>query len=153
MPLKAQLLDDLTSALKSGDSLKLGVLRMVKAEILKKEVSLRSEKGRDYELDDAETLLVLGSYAKQRRQSIEAYEKAGRGDLQATEESELKVVESYLPRALNDEELAAIVEESLAETGATEMREMGAVMKAVMARAQGRADGKQVSAMVRERLK
>ena len=152
MALKSRLLDDLTSAMKAGQAETVGVLRMVKAEILKKEVSLRKERGRDYELDDPEVLQVLGTYAKQRRQSIEAYEQGGRKDLQEKEERELAILDQYLPRTLSDEELTDIVVGAIEETGATEMRDMGAVMKAVMSKAQGRADGKQVSEMVREKL-
>ena len=152
MSLKSRLLEDLTTAMKARDSRRVSVLRMVKAEILKKEVSLRADKGLDYELDDAETLQVLSSYAKARRQSIEAYRQAGRADLQAAEEAELAMLESYLPKQLSEEELADIVDAAISETGATEMHDMGAVMKVVMARAGARVDGKLASQIVRIRL-
>jgi uncharacterized protein YqeY len=150
--LRARILDDLKTAMKAGDKERLAVLRMIKAEIQRREVELRAERGRDYELPDDEVLAVLTRAAKQRRESIESFRGGGRDDLAAREEAELAVVEAYLPRALTDDELSALVEAAIAETGAAAPADMGKVMKVLVPRTKGRADGKRVSALVRERL-
>lgn len=152
MSLRDRLLDDLKHAMKSQDARRLATLRMLKAEMLKAEVNLREAKGLDYHLDDAETTRVLAAYAKQRRESIEAYRSGGREDLAAQEEAELAIVEAYLPRALGEEEVCAVVLAVIAESGATSRKDLGAVMKTAMARLQGAADGKLVHRIASERL-
>lgn len=139
-------------ALKKGDKDRVTVIRMLNARILEKEVELRSARGRDYQLSDDEVVDVLNAYAKQRRHSIDSYRQGGRSDLVEQEESQLEIVEEYLPRRLTPEEIREVVEEVIAETGASSLKEMGVVMKTVMARTHGRADGREVNQIVKERL-
>jgi hypothetical protein len=120
---------------------------MLKAAVMNKSV----EKGRD--LDDAEVLQVVASLVKQRRDSIEQFEKAGRADLVAKESSELAVLQSYLPPSATPDEINAAVAEAIAETGATSAKDLGKVMKAVMPKLAGKnADGKAVNEAVRRTL-
>lgn len=149
MELKQQIVDDLTAAMKAKDAAKTGALRMVKAAIMTRE----KEKEQGTVLTDDETMKVLQSLVKQRRDSIEQYEKAGRTDLSRKEAEELKFIEAYLPQAASTEEIERAVSEAIAETGATTPKEMGAVMKAVQAKLSGRnADGKTVSELVKSVL-
>jgi len=152
MPIKQRIVEDLTAAMKSGAKERLGVLRMVKAEMLKAEVNLRGEKGRDYQLEDPEALKVLTSYAKQRRDSIESYQQGGRADLAAQEEAELAIVLEYLPKQMEADEIRRIVTEAIAECGATSAKDTGAVMKLVMPKVKGAADGKLVNQIVSQLL-
>lgn len=128
------------------------VLRMVKSKVLEKEVELRKSKGLDYELDDEEMIAVISAYAKQRRQSIDSYREAGRDDLVTQEQEELEILQEYLPRQLSEEEVQEIVAETIRETGASGPQEMGQVMRAVMPKLKGAADGKTVNAIVRKQL-
>ncbi len=149
MSLKQQIVDDLTAAMKAKDAGKTGALRMVKAAIMVRE----KEKAQDTVLTDEETTKVLQSLVKQRRDSIEQYEKAGRADLSQKEAEELKYIESYLPQAASREEIERAVSEAIAETGASSPKEMGAVMKAVQAKLAGSsADGKTLSELVKVAL-
>jgi hypothetical protein len=125
---------------------------MLRAKVLEAEVAARATEGRDHEATDAEVVEALSSYAKQRKDSIEAFRSAGREDLASREESELSIVREYLPRPLGDEEVRAIVAEAIAEAGATSAKDMGAVMKLVMPRVKGSADGKKVHEIVRALL-
>jgi uncharacterized protein YqeY len=150
--LKRRILDDLTTAMKAGDKGRVGVLRMIKSEIQKQEVDARAEKGRDYELDDEEVLAVLARAAKQRRESIESFRGGRREDLAEREEQELATIESYLPEQLDGDELRKIVDQAIVESGAESARDMGRVMKVLMPKVKGRADGKLVNRMVREQL-
>lgn len=152
MSLQQRLADDLNKAIKSGDRQRIGVLRMLKARILDKEVELRTSKGRDYRLDDDEVRETLRSYAKQRRQSVEAYQDAGRNDLAANEQAELEMVSEYLPEAPSAERIWEIVEQAAAELNAAGAKDFGRVMKEAMARLEGSADGRQVSEIVRRVL-
>ena len=147
MNLNQQLGADLTAAMKAKDAARLSALRMLKAAVMNKGV----EKGRD--LDDAEVLQVVASLVKQRRDSIEQFEKAGRADLVAKETGEIAVLERYLPPALSQDEINAAVAAAIAETGATSPKDMGKVMKAVMPKLAGKnADGKAVNEAVRRTL-
>jgi uncharacterized protein len=138
---------DLTAAMKAKDELRLSVLRMMKSALKLKEV----EKMRP--LEDAEAVQVLQTLVKQRRESIELFERGGRKDLAEKERSEIVVLETYLPAAPADEEIAAAIEAAVAETGARSPRQMGAVVKAARARLAGKAiDGKLLSDRVREHL-
>ena len=149
MNLKQQIVDDLTAAMKAKDAEKTGALRMVKAAIMVRE----KEKAQDTILTDEETTKVLQSLVKQRRDSIEQYEKAGRADLSQKEAEELKYIEFYLPQAASKEEIELAVTQAIAETGASSPKDMGAVMKAAQAKLAGRnADGKTVSELVKARL-
>jgi len=152
MALKQTIADDMKAAMRARDQQRLDTLRMARARMLEAEVALRAEMGRDYELSDPEAIKALAACAKQRRDSIEAYRAAGREDLAAKEEAELAIIQSYLPRQLSEDEIARIVDEAIAETGATAPKDMGAVMKVVVPKVQGAADGKVVSRIVKERL-
>ena len=152
MSIKERITEDLKQAMKERERERLDVLRMLRARILEREVELRSREGRDYSLSDEEAMQVISAYAKQRRQSIESYREAGRDDLADKEERELKLVEVYLPEQLSDEEIESIVEEAVSKTGASSPADLGSVMKEVMPKVQGRADGKRVSQIVRDRL-
>lgn len=147
MSLKEQITAHLTEAMKAKDALRTSTLRMVKAAVKNREI----EKGED--LSDDEMMKVLRSLVKQRRDSVEQYEKAGRLELAAKETSEIEIIEAYLPQAAASGEIEQAVLLAIEETGATSMREMGAVMKAAQARLAGRnADGRTVSEMVKTKL-
>ena len=147
MTLKDQITAHLTEAMKARDALRTSTLRMVKAAVKNREI----EKGED--LSDDEMMKVLRSLVKQRRDSVEQYEKAGRQELAAKETSEIGIIEAYLPQAAASGEIEQAVLLAIEETGATSMREMGAVMKAVQARLAGRnADGRTVSEIVKTKL-
>lgn len=147
MGLKERITGDMTAAMKAKDAARLSTLRMVKAAVQNREI----EKGG--ELSEEELTKALQSLVKQRRDSVEQYEKAGREELAEKERAEIAVIEEYLPRAASREEIEQAVAEAVAETGASTMKEMGAVMKAAQARLAGRnADGKTVSEVVKSRL-
>jgi len=138
---------DLVAAMKAQEALKLSVLRMMKAALMNKKV----ERGKD--VDDAEATAVLRMLAKQRRDSVEAFRKGGREDLAEKEESEIKIVEAYLPAGASDADIDAAVEAAIAETGASTAKDVGKAMKAAMAKLAGKnADGKRVSEKVRAKL-
>ncbi len=147
MSLKDKITGDLTAAMKAKDTNRTSVLRMVKANLMNRQI----EKGAD--LTDEEITKALQSLVKQRRDSIEQYENAGRAELADKEKSELTVIENYLPQAATREEIERAVTEAISETGATSIKEMGAVMKAAQAKLAGKsADGKIVSEIVKARL-
>ena len=147
MSLKQQITTDLTAAMKAKDAGRTSTLRMVKASIMNREI----EKGG--ELTDEETQKTLRSLIKQRRDSVEQYEKAGRAELAAKESAEIAVIEAYLPQAASREEIERVVDSVISEVGASSMRDMGAVMKAVQARlAERNADGRTVSEIVKAKL-
>ena len=147
MSLKERITSDMTAAMKSKEAARLSTLRMVKAAVQNREI----EKGG--ELTDEELTKLLQSLVKQRRDSVEQYEKAGRAELAEKERAEIVVIEGYLPQAATREEIERAVAEAVAETGASSLKEMGAVMKAALARLAGRnADGKAVSEAVRSKL-
>ena len=126
---------------------------MVKSRVQEKQVELRGKKGPEAKLSDDDVMQVVSAYAKQRRYSIESYERGGREDLAAKERAELEIVSAYLPQQMSEDEVAKIVDEAVAESGATQPQDMGAVMKLVMPRVKGRADGKLVNRIVQDRLK
>lgn len=134
------------AALRSRDRARLGALRLILAAIQQREVDSRSE------LDDAQILAVLDKMVKQRQDSIAQYERAGREDLVAQERAELDLIRSYLPAALSDEEIDALIDAAIAKTDAHTMRDMGKVMGWLKPRLQGRADMAVVSARVKARL-
>lgn len=152
MTLKERIVADLTAAMKARDAVRLGVLRMLKARMLEAEVEQRTKKGPGAALEDAEALAVVSAYAKQRRDAIEAYRQGRREDLASQEEAELAIVLQYLPKQLSADEVAAVVRETMAETGASSMKDMGALMKAVMPKLKGAADGKLVNETVKKLL-
>jgi len=139
--------EDLKAAMKSKDSERLSTLRMVKTALKNREIDKMEA------LTDEEAIKVLQSLVKQRRDSIEQYQQAGRIELAEKEAAEIKVIEEYLPAALDDAAIARVVEETIVETGASSMKEMGAVMKAVMAKLAGQTvDGKAVNQIVKSKL-
>ena len=144
MSLKDTIIADLTAAMRAKDAARLSTLRLVKANLMNRQI----EKGG--ELTDEEIMKALQSLVKQRRDSVEQYEKAGRDDLAAKEAAEIAAIEIYLPRAASAEEIEAAVTLAVAETGASSIKDMGTVMKAAMAHLAGKsADGKLVSETVR----
>ena len=147
MTLKDQIIADMTAAMKAKDVARTSTLRMLKAAIVNRQI----EKGG--ELDDEETSKLLRSQVKQRRDSVDQYQKAGRQELVEKEAAEIAVIESYLPQAASPEEIEQAVAAAVAETGATSMKEMGAVMKATMALLAGQnPDGRVVSETVKKKL-
>lgn len=147
MSLKETIISDLTAAMKAKDADRVSTLRMVKANLMNRQI----EKGG--ELTDEEVAKALQSLVKQRRDSIEQYENAGRTELAAKEAAEIAHIEVYLPQAASPEEIEQAVAEAVVETGASSMKEMGVVMKAALAKLQGKtADGKLVSEAVKAKL-
>ncbi|MCA1817619.1 MAG: GatB/YqeY domain-containing protein [Acidobacteria bacterium] len=147
MSLKDRIVTDLTAAMKAQDAPRLSTLRMIKAALQNREI----EKGAP--LTDEELTRLFQSLVKQRRDSVEQYEKGNRPELAAKERAEIAVIEGYLPQAATREEIEQAVAAAIQETGATSMKEMGAVMKATQARLAGRAaDGRTVSEIVKAKL-
>jgi hypothetical protein len=147
MTLIEQLVTTMADAMKARDQARLSALRMLKAALMNKEVE------RGGPLTDAEDRQVVASLVKQRKDSIDQFAKAGRQDLVDRETAELAVIEAYLPPAIGADDLERIVTEVVAETGATSPKDMGRVMKGVMAKLAGaQADGRAVSELVKRRL-
>jgi len=147
MSLKEKIISDLTASMKAKDAARTGTLRMVKANLMNRQI----EKGGN--LTDDEITKALQSLVKQRRDSIEQYEKAGRNELAQKEAAEIIVIEEYLPQAASADEIDAAVSAAVAETGASSMKDMGAVMRGAMAKLDGKsADGKAVSEAVKAKL-
>ena len=134
------------SAMRARDQKRLTALRLITAAIKQVEVDERIE------MDDKGVLTVLDKMVKQRRDSLEQYQKAGRDDLAAQEEFELELISVYLPEPLGDDELAALIKQAVADTGASTIRDMGAVMNQLREQVQGRADMKAVSSAVKQQL-
>lgn len=152
MSLRARILADLVPAMKARDKTRTAVIRMLQAEIQNRELALRPTEGADHTLDDDEVLAILGRAVKQRRESVESFRKGGRDDLAVVEESEIAIIQAYLPEALADDDLDTLIDAAIAETGAGSARDIGRVMKALMPRVRGRADGKTVNRRVAARL-
>ena len=148
MTLPERIDSDLKDAMRAKDAAKLGVLRMLKSALKYSAI----EKSAEGQLDDAEAAQVIRKQVKQRQDSIEQFEKGGRPELAAKEKEELLILNAYLPKGLEAEELAALVREAIAEIGATSKAQMGAVMKALQAKVAGRADGKTLSQEVSKQL-
>jgi uncharacterized protein len=147
MSLSKQIVSDLTASMKAQDASRTSTLRMVKAAMMNRQI----EKGS--ELDDDDMQKLLRSLVKQRRDSIEQYEKAGRQELVDKEKAEIEVIETYLPQAVSREEIDQVVAAAIAETGAGSMKDMGRVMKAVQAALAGKnTDGRLVSEVVKAKL-
>jgi len=148
MSLREQLDADLKDALRSKDQVRLSTVRMIKSAMKYKE----TEPGASGPLDDTGILQVIGSELKKRRDSVTEYEKAGRTDLADKERAEIAVLQGYLPAQLSPEELGKIVDEAIAEAQAAGPKDMGKVMKVLTPRIQGRADGKAVADLVKQKL-
>lgn len=140
---------EMKDALRARETVKLNTLRMLKSAL---GYYLLEKGGKDKPATDADVMAVVQKQVKQRRDSIESYEKGGRNDLADKEKTELAVLESYLPKQMPQEELLAIVKATIAEVGATSKAQMGAVMKALMPKVAGKADGKLVSQLVQQNL-
>ena len=152
MGIEAQLQADQTVAIKARDTRKLSCIRMLRSRLQEAAVAVRSKRGKQAVLDEAEAMAVVAAYAKQRRDSIDAYSKAGRDQMAAEEKAELEIISTYLPAQMGDDELRTIVTESVAASGARSAKDMGDVMKLVMPRVKGQADGKRVKQFVHEAL-
>src|SRR5690242_2847702 len=151
-------MDDLKAAMKSGDKVRLSVIRMVQSSLKNKEIDDRvkpadpNDKRTQDQKDDESVLAVLKTLVKQRKDSIEQFTAGGRQDLVDQETAELKIIEGYLPQQMGRPEVEAIVAAAIQESGAKTAKEMGAVMKIVIAKTQGRADGKLISELVKAKL-
>jgi uncharacterized protein YqeY len=146
MSLLTRIEGDLKSAMKASDRIKVSTLRMAKASLKNREI----EKGSD--LTDDDVIGVLSTIAKQRRESIAEFRKAGRTDLAEAESAELAIIQTYLPEQLSEEELTEIIVKSIEQTGASSLKDLGKVMKTVIPKVKGRADGRLVNQKVRELL-
>ncbi len=146
MGLRERLDEDLKSAMRAKDSLRMNTIRGLKSAIKYREIELMKP------LDDAGILGVVGSEIKRRRDSVEQYRAGNRADLADKEEAEIRILQDYLPQQLTQAELEAKVDEVIGRVGAKGPKEMGAVMKALLPEVQGRADGKVVSELVKQRL-
>lgn len=146
MSLKARITEDMKAAMRGGDKRRLGVIRLIQSAIKQREVDERVE------LDDAQVIVTLDKMLKQRRDSIEQYQKASREDLAEQEAFEIGVIQEYMPAALSEAEIDALVDEAIAATGASSMRDMGAVMGRLKPKLQGRADMGEVSKRIKSRL-
>jgi uncharacterized protein YqeY len=144
--LKQRLQADMKAAMKSGDKARLGVIRLINAAIKQREIDERIE------LDEAQCLAVLDKMLKQRRDSLQQYLEAGRPELAEQEQFEITICQDYMPAALSDEELKALIDAAIAETGAASMKDMGKVMGLLKPKLQGRADMAVVSAEIKARL-
>lgn len=147
MSLKDTLGEDLKTAMKAGDKLRLSVVRMIKSAVTYKEVEPGGKP-----LDDAGVQAVVATLVKQRRDSVAQYRAGGREDLAAQEEAEIAILQAYLSAQLKPEELATLVDAAIARVGAKGPRDMGAVMKALQPEVAGRAEGRAVSELVKKRL-
>lgn len=149
MPIPEQIQKDMVEAMRARDELRLGTLRMVKSALKNKEIEKRAP------LDDKEALQILSTLIKQRKDSIEQFTKGGRAELAAKEASEITIIEGYMPRAVGEEEVVSAVRTTIAEMGSPTIKDMGTVMKNVMAKfsaAGSRVDGKLVSETVKREL-
>lgn len=146
MALKDQILDDVKAALRAGDKSRLVTLRMLAAAIKQHEVDSRAE------VQDTDTLRIVEKLVKQRREAAEQYRDAQRGDLADKELAEADMLKAYLPEPLDEAALATLIDQAIASTGASSPRDMGKVMNAIKAQAQGRADMGAISKLVKARL-
>lgn len=149
MTFKEKINSDLMVAMKAKEEMKLGALRMLKAAIMKFEVAGKEKK----DASDGEVLQIIGKEVKQRKDSIDAYRKGGREDLAAKEETELKILQAYLPRQISEEELKKVITQVITQTGAQGKGDFGKVMGAVMTQVKGKTDGQTVSRILGEMLK
>lgn len=143
---RQRVMDDIKVAMKARDKPRLATLRLMSAAIKQKEVDERIE------LDEETTLAIFDKLLKQRRESISQYQTAGRDDLVAQEQSESEIIQTYMPAAFSDDEIAATIDAAISETGAQSVKDMGKVMGLVKPKLQGRADMSRVSKTIKERL-
>ena len=145
--LEEKLSEDLRQALKGGEKEKVSILRLVISEIKNKKIADGTDK-----LEDGKVVGLMQKMARQHKESIEKFREGGREELFEKESAELAIIETYLPEEISQEELEKIVEEAISTVGATSAKDMGTVMKEVMAKVQGRADGKVISGIVKNKL-
>ena len=146
MAIKDKLKDDLKAAMLEKDTVRKNVVQLIKAGVL------QVEKDKKITLDDEGVLDVIAKQLKQRRDSLPDYEKSGREDLIAQLKREMELLMEYLPQQLTHDELVEIVKDAITQTGASEIKDMGKIMAAVMPKTKGRADGKEINAIARELL-
>jgi len=146
MSLKDRIQQDVKDAMRAREKQRLATIRLITAAIKQREVDERIE------MDDEQVLLILDKMCKQRRESISQFEKAGRDDLIAVEVREMEIIQGYLPKQLGDDEIAALIDAAMSDTGATSIKDMGKVMGQLKPKLQGRADMSAVSAMIKARL-
>jgi len=146
MSLKDRIQQDVKDAMRAREKQRLATIRLITAAIKQREVDERIE------LDDEQVLLILDKMCKQRRESISQFEKAGRDDLIAVEVREMEIIQGYLPKQLGDDEIAALIDAAMSDTGATSIKDMGKIMGQLKPKLQGRADMSAVSAMIKARL-
>jgi len=146
MSLKAQISDDMKSAMRAKESTLLGTIRLLQAAIKQREVDERIE------LTDADVIGVVEKMLKQRRDSITAYEKADRADLAEIEKAEVVILQAYLPKQLSEEEVVALLDKAIADTGAASMKDMGKVMGVIKPLVAGKADMGKISALIKSKL-
>jgi uncharacterized protein YqeY len=146
MALRDKLVDEMKAAMKARDDVRLSTIRMVRSSIKNREIELGQE------LDDPEIVQVIATLTKQRRESIKLFQEAGRSDLVLKEEKELSILMGFLPKQLNNDEIAEIVTKAIVESGAQGPRDIGKVMKIVMPQVSGRAEGEAVNGIVRKML-
>jgi len=146
MTLKEQLTQDMKSAMKQKDRVQLATIRLLRSAIKNREIELREE------LNDEEVIKVISTSVKQHKESIEQFKKGGREELVKKEQAELKILESYLPQQMSEAEINALVQEAIEAVNATSMKDMGKVMKYIMPKTQGRADGKMINQLVKAQL-
>ncbi len=146
MDLETRLMEDQKSAMKSGDKIRTSVIRMLRADLKNAFIAKREK------LEEAEVLEIISRYARKRAEAAQEYRDGGRDELADKELAEAEIVKSYLPEALGEAELSAMVDEVVAAMDVSGMKHMGAVMKEVLSRAAGRAEGGAVSALVKTRL-
>ena len=144
--LKNRIQEDVKTAMRAGEKARLAALRLITAAIKQVEVDSRKEMG------DSDVIAVLDKMCKQRRESIEHYSKADRNDLVEVEEAELAIITEYLPQALTEKEIAALIEDAIRETGASSIKDMGKVMAIIKPKAQGRADMGKLSGQIKAKL-
>jgi len=138
-------MDEMKEGMRAGDSERVSVVRLLRSTIKNKEI----DKGKGQKLTEEEVLQVIASAVKQRKESIELFEKGGRQDLADKEKKEMALLQSYLPQPISDEELRAKVKEAIAQSGANDVKQMGKVMKILVPQLVGRAEGDSISRMVR----
>ncbi len=146
MSLKEKMTTEMKEAMKSRDQLRLDTLRMIISSIKNREIEKKDD------LDDKEIISLLGTQIKQRKESIELYRKGGRDDLADKEEQEIAILKDYMPEELGEDELEKIIRSAIEDSGASSMADMGKVMKTVVPKTTGRADGKVVNEMVKKLL-
>ncbi len=152
MGLRSKISSALKDAMKEKDAVRLSTLRLINAAIKDRDIAKRSEAGDDEGVGDGDILVILGKMVKQRQESARAYEEGGRLELAEQERSEIKVIETFLPRQLDEDETAAAVDQAIEKTGASSIRDMGKVMGELKGRYTGQLDFGKVGPMVKERL-